>query len=301
MNKSILNYVLVTAARNEEAHIEKTIASVYSQTVKPAQWIIVSDGSTDGTDRIVKDYAERIPWLTFVRQGKSHDRDFTGKAFAIMLALEQIRIDQYDLIGNIDGDISFDNDLFSFMMDRFNEREALGVAGAVMVQDGYDSSTDARFETKDVFGACQIFRRKCFDDIGGYKPIKWGGIDWLAVKTARMKGWETRTFTEKKFVHYKPMGHENRGVVYARFNYGRKDYLFGNLLSWELLRSLYQSTKPPFVVGGLLLFLGYCWAGLRRFERPMDKEVLHFHRKEQKEKLRQLFREIYSSLTSRKS
>lgn len=288
-----LRYVLVTAARNEEAYIPKTIESVAAQKIKPLQWVIVSDGSTDNTDAIVKEYSMNLPWITFVRQPESHQRDFTRKAFAIRLAIQYIRDDNYELIGNLDGDISFDDDLFSFLGEKFKERESLGVGGPIMVEDGYDYSWDRRFDTRDVFGACQIFRKRCFEEIGGYRPLKIGGIDWFAVKLARMKGWETRTFIEKKFIHHKPMGYGGRGIVYARFDYGRKDYVFGNLFIWEILRSLYQGTKKPYVIGGVLILIGYIWAWLKRIERPMDDAFLSFHRKEQKEKLREVIREVF--------
>src|SRR5439155_872423 len=92
----------------------------------------------------------------------------------------------------------------------------------------YQALKDSFYNVRDVFGACQLFRRQCFHEVGGYTPIKWGGIDWVAVRTARLKGWQTRSFSEKFFYHHRPMGATESNTWKARFDYGRKDYFLGN-------------------------------------------------------------------------
>jgi hypothetical protein len=141
-----------------------------------------------------------------------------------------------------------------------------------------------------VSGACQIFRRECFQAIGGYVPVKGGGIDHIAVISARMKGWKTRTFTEKSCLHHRDMGTAQRGPVAARFRLGAKDYAIGNHPLWEIFRSLYQMSRKPFVVGGLALGSGYFWALVRRRERPVTAEFIAFHRGEQMHRLKRFFR-----------
>ena len=125
-------------------------------------------------------------------------------------------------------------------------------AGTPFVEGG--AHYDYRFTNiEHVSGACQLFRRQCFEDIGGYVPIKGGGIDWVAVTTARMKGWQTRTFTEKSCRHHRPMGTAHRAAsLGAIFRHGQKDYYLGGHPAWQLFRSVYQLTRPPYVVGGAL-------------------------------------------------
>ena len=107
----------------------------------------------------------------------------------------------------------------------------------------YDALKDSFYNENDVFGACQLFRRACFEEIGGYTPIKWGGIDWIAVRTARLKGWQTRSFWEKLFYHHRPMGATESNTWKARFDYGRKDYFLGNHPLWQVFRVSFQMMK----------------------------------------------------------
>ena len=180
-----MTYVLITPARNEAAFIGQTIQAVIRQTVKPAKWVIVSDGSTDGTDELVKKYARGNPWMELVRMPERTDRHFGGKAIAFNAGRHRIRHIPYDVIGNLDADITFDADYFEFLLNKFAQDRTLGVAGTPF-REG-DAQYDYRFSRKEhVSGACQLFRRECFETIGGYIPLKGGGIDLTAVVTARM-------------------------------------------------------------------------------------------------------------------
>jgi hypothetical protein len=190
------------------------------------------------------------------------------------------------VIGNLDADISFDCDYFEFLLKQFSERPELGVAGTIFKEDGYSSGKDSFEGHKHVAGQCQLFRKECWEEIGGYIPHRAGGIDWMAVITARMKGWVTESFQEKWFFHYRRLGTAERGVLASLFSYGEKDYYLGWHPVWELFRVAYKVTKQPFILGGVALGLGYCWASLRRAPRPVSGELMAFHRKEQLAKLR---------------
>jgi poly-beta-1,6-N-acetyl-D-glucosamine synthase len=286
-----ISYVLITPARNEEEHIEETIKSVTSQTVLPERWIIVSDGSTDRTDDIVKSYLTGNNWLELVRLPERKDRQFAAKVHAFNAGYGKVKDLQYDIIGNLDADITFDEQYFEFLLDKFSGSPELGVAGTPFVEDG--AHYDYRFTNiEHVSGACQLFRRECFEQIGGYIPIKGGGIDWVAVTTARMKGWETRTFTEKTCTHHRSIGTGNSNKLSSFFKYGQKDYYLGGHPLWQIFRSVYQMKRKPYIVNGLLLFLGYAWAGLKRAERPVSEELLRFNRKEQMKRLKAMFRKL---------
>jgi glycosyltransferase involved in cell wall biosynthesis len=282
---SKIKYVIITPARNEEASIEKTIISMVSQTILPEKWIIISDGSTDNTDEIVKTYSMQYDWIDFVRMAHHSDRQFAAKVYAFNKGYEAIRDITYDIIGNLDADISFERDYLEFLLSKFDERHLLGVAGTPFVENG--SHYDYRFTNiQHVSGACQMFRRECFEEIGGYSPIKSGGIDWVAVTTARMKGWETRTFTEKVCYHHRKIGTGNIDKKWVYFRQGQKDYSLGNHPLWEIFRTVYQMTKRPFIIGGALLFLGFVCACLIGVERPISKELMRFIRTEQMQRLK---------------
>lgn len=280
-------YVLITPARNEAAFIELTIKSVVGQTVPPIKWVIVSDGSTDGTDDIVKKYTDEYPWMELVRMPERTERNFAGKVHAFNMGYAKVMDLKYDIIGSLDADISFEKEYFSFLLVKFVEDPQLGVGGTPFREGS--RQYDYRFTSIDhVSGACQLFRRECFESIGGYKPIKGGGIDWVAVTTARMKGWRTRTFTEKVCIHNRAIGTGKSTPLVARFKFGKQDYYLGGHPLWQVFRSLYQMKAKPYILGGLFLFSGYIWAFLKRVERPISQELLTFRRKEQMQRLKRM-------------
>jgi glycosyltransferase involved in cell wall biosynthesis len=285
-----LRYVLITPARNEERFIRMTIESVIAQTHVPLRWVIVSDGSTDRTDAIVEEYRQQYSWITLIRMPEKRDRSFAAKVNCFNVGLDNVKQLPYDVIGNLDADITFEPEYFDFLLARFAMNASLGVAGTPFVENG--AHYDYRFTNiEHVSGACQLFRRECFEQIGGYQPIKGGGIDWVAVTTARLRGWQTRTFTEKTCLHHRPIGTgSTSNKLKAIFRYGKKDYYLGGHPLWQVFRGAYQLTKPPYIVGGLCLIAGYWSAMLQRTKRPIPQELVDFQRAEQMARLRRLFR-----------
>jgi glycosyltransferase involved in cell wall biosynthesis len=281
-------YVLITPARNEAEFIELTIKSVVAQTVQPMKWVIVSDGSTDGTDEIVKKYTGDYPWIELIRMPERRERHFAGKVQAFNAGYASVKDLAYEVIGSLDADISFDEDYFSFLLRKLVESPALGLVGTPF-REASGETYDYRFvNIEHVSGACQVFRRECFETIGGYVPVKGGCIDHIAVVSARMKGWKTRTFTDKVCQHHRQMGTAQHGVMVSRFRGGLKDYSVGNHPIYELSRVVFQMGKRPFVIGGLMLISGYLWAYLRRMERPVPRELVIFQRREQMLRLRNI-------------
>lgn len=282
-------YVLITPACNEEKFIEFSLKSVVKQTVLPVKWVIVNDGSTDSTASIVEGYAKQYDWIELLNLPKKKGRNFAAKVHAFNAGRERLKGLEYDVIGNLDADVTLDADHFEFLMGKFREDPTLGVAGTIFIEgDGYSSGVDSFEGQNYVSGQCQMFRRECFDEIGGYFPSKNGGIDWIAVMTARMIGWKTRSFREKSFFHHRLLGTADRGVVGSNYAYGRKDYYLGGHPLWEIFRSTYRVSKKPYVLAGVALFLGYAGAYIKHEERPVSKELMAFHRKEQMLRLKKI-------------
>ena len=281
-------YVLVTPARNEAAFIEKTIESVLAQTVRPVKWVIVSDGSTDGTDEIVRRFAAHHDWIDLVSLPARAERNFAGKVSAVRAGQARVAGLQYDAIGNLDADISFDEDYFSFLLRKLADDPRLGLVGTPYI-DPLSRPSDYRFASVEhVTGPCQLFRRECFEAIGGYMPVEGGAIDRIADIAARMNGWKTRSFAEKRYFHHRHTGTAEQSVLMSKFKDGAKDYSIGSSPVWELFRTVYQMTKRPFVVGSLMEASGYVWALVRRMERPVSHEMVEFCRREQMQRLRTL-------------
>jgi GT2 family glycosyltransferase len=287
-----LKYALITPAWNEERHLESLIASVVNQTILPVRWVIVSDGSVDRTDDIVRAHAERHPWIVLLRRERDTGRHFAGKAHAVNAGYEFVRSAEFDLIGNLDADITLPPDYYEFLIARFREMPELGVAGTPFVEDSSKPSAHSYAhgfaDLNHVSGACQFFRRRCFEEIGGYTPVKEGGIDWVAVTTARMRGWTTRTFVEKTSFHHRSMGTADRNALRARFRHGQEEYLVGGHPLWQLLRGMFQMKNPPLILGGLCLTAGYLSAWVTRKPSPVPSELRAFHRSEQMARLRRI-------------
>jgi glycosyltransferase involved in cell wall biosynthesis len=267
-----LRYVLITPARNEATFLEETIQCIVNQTQRPMKWVIVSDGSTDGTDDIVNRYAAEHDWIELVRMPERKERHFAGKVNAINAGRARVADLDYDVIGSMDADITVEEDYFRFLLEKFEENPRLGVAGTPFRE-----------------GERQLFRKECFADIGGYRAIKTGGIDTVAVVTARMKGWQTRSFLEKACYHHRPMGSAMHKGMMPVFKTGMQDYTHGIDPVWQLFRSLYQMTRKPFLLSGSLLLSGYFWAMISRKEIEVSPEFIRFRKLEHRRRLRDFF------------
>lgn len=284
-------YVMITPARNEAQYIERTIRSVLAQTVLPRKWVIVSDGSTDGMDDIVRGYAAKHPWIELLRMPERRERHFAGKVHAFNAGYAQLADVPHEVVVNLDGDTSFDADYFSFLLHRLAEDPKLGLVAGRLVDVVSNQSYNYAITGNDyVSGPCQVFRRECFVDIGGYRPLKAGGVDLVAVLSARAKGWQTRTFVEMPYYHHRPMNGAQLKGIRQRLHTGRKDYLLGGHPGWEVFRSVYQMGKPPYLIGGFLVFVGYFWMLLLRRQRTIPEELMEFRRKEQIQRLKSAFR-----------
>jgi hypothetical protein len=290
-----MTYVLITPARNESSFIEQTVLAVIRQTIRPAKWVIVSDGSSDGTDDIVSRYTVKYPWIELIRMPERKERHFGGKAMAFNTGRDHVRHIDYDVIGNLDADIIFDNDYFEFLLNKFANDDRLGVAGTPFKEG--NTQYDYRYSRREhVSGACQLFRRKCFETIGGYVPLKGGGIDLIAVVTARMMGWKTETFTGKACLHLRPMGKAGPHFLKYTFKSGHGDYMLGVHPVWQFFRSIYQMSAKPMFLSGFLLLSGYFWGMITHPPKPVSEEFVLFRRKEQMRWLEDYYRKVLAHL-----
>jgi poly-beta-1,6-N-acetyl-D-glucosamine synthase len=199
-----------------------------------------------------------------------------------------VKDSDFEVIGNLDADVTFEPQHFAYLVAKFIENPQLGVAGAPFVEGNY--RYDYRFTgTENVWGGCQLLRRACFEAIGGYRPLKGGGVDLVAALTARMHGWETRTFMDSVCVHHRVMNSAMSDRFTRKFKWGRSDYRLGSHPLWQLFRSTYQLTKQPYIVGGLLILIGYFTAYLTRRPRTVSPEVAKFRGREQMQRLKAYF------------
>jgi biofilm PGA synthesis N-glycosyltransferase PgaC len=283
-----VKYVLVTPARNEEQYIGKLLESVINQSCLPLQWVIVSDGSTDGTDAIVNEYAARHDFITLLRRDKGAGRNFGSKVYAVRDGVQALTVAGYDFIGMTDADISFGADFIKQLTGHMLAEPRLGIAGG-LVHERDAAGTWMPFSVSAEWsssGAFHFFRRQCYEAVGGYLPLRRGGIDMVADVMARMHGWNVRTFTDLPLRHYRAMGTAQGGDLAGKFRRGMMEYVNGYHPLFQLARAAAQIRVKPFLLASISRTAGYAWAMLKRerFEVPAD--VVYYMRNEQLMRLR---------------
>ena len=274
-------YVLVTAARNEAAYIERTIRSVLAQTVIPEKWVIVSDGSTDATDEIIETYAKNNLFLECVRLNRDgRDRNFAAKVHAINRGYEKVNGSDFEYIGTLDADVTLPDNYYENLISEFQKDRRLGVAGGFIYEPAGNQFRNRPFNSTDsVPGSIQLFRRECFDAIGGLVPTVHGGEDTIAFIMARMKGWKVEAYPHLIVHHHKPVSGVNK-MIQSLYRHGVMDYSLGYHPVAEIAKCVCRVANRPFLFGTLIWLCGYFTACLSAVERPVSDEFVRYIRKE---------------------
>jgi glycosyltransferase involved in cell wall biosynthesis len=281
-------YVLVTPAHNEEAFIEKTLRSVVSQTVLPRIWVVVSDSSIDRTDVIVSEYSRKYDFIKYLRIERNKERNFGAKVNAFNRGYDVIINEEYQYVGILDADISLDANYYESVIAECENNERLGVAGGIRY-DFYNGKFHlVRSARNSVGGPFQLFRRKCFEDIGGFIPIEGGGEDAVAETMARMYGWEVESFCHVKAYHHRRTGTAKVNVLRARFRDGIKCYVIGNHPVFQIAKGVYRLRNKPYIIGSVITLCGYVWAWWGNYKRVVPDDFVEYLRCEQWGRLRSM-------------
>ncbi len=207
-------YVLVTPARNEGRYLTETIESVLAQTVLPRRWVIVSDGSTDDTESIASRYSLQHSIITLIRRSGDATRNYGSKVRAIWAGSEELCNTEYDFIGILDADVSFERNYYENVLKEFDRNPRLGIAGGITRErDGHGFSLQFGTTERCVPGPIQLFRRQCYEEIGGLRALRYGGEDTAAIEMARMQGWEVLAFRDLVVWHHRRVGTEGMGIL----------------------------------------------------------------------------------------
>jgi len=278
-------FTLITAAYNEEAYIENTIRAVAGQSVRPVKWIIASDGSTDRTDAIVSQYARENDFIELVRIDASHKGNFSAKVQAIRTASDHLAGLEYEFIGILDADITLDSDYYARLFEMFKRDPKLGIAGGRIYEEKAGAFQDRMGNrTRSVPGAVQLFRRQCYESIGGIRPLAHGGEDWFAEVRARMHGWVVKSDQDLIAYHHRPTGTADN-LVRRWFQQGRMDFSLGSLPTFEFVKCCLRMWQKPLVIGGLARLAGFLWSYWVREDRGVSEDVVQFLRSEQRQRL----------------
>ncbi len=271
--------LLVTPARDEAVHLERTIEAVAAQTRPPDLWLIVDDGSSDATPEILERWAAQLPFLRVLRapqRGNEAGGDrlaLAAEARAFNWALGCVETGEFSHLGKLDADIELPPHYFERLLERFEREPALGVAGGGLLEQGRDGWYLTKVPAYHVRGALKLYSRECFEAIGGIEErLGWDTIDETY---ARMSGFSTRSLPGLDARHHRPVATRG-GTLRGRARHGQCAYILRYSAWWVALRSLKVACSRPFGLSGLAFLYGYARSAARREERVEDERFRRF-------------------------
>lgn len=280
------SYALITAARNEAKYLPALIECIIGQTLLPVKWIVVSDGSEDNTDEIVRKASMHASFIELVRFEGRKDRCFSSKAVAFMTGYERLGSIAYQYVGNLDADVTLDARYYERMIEMMESNSRLGVASGVVWEKKEKGFERVLSSLNHAVGAVQFWRKECFEEVGGYVPVSVGGIDAIAESKARMFGWETRSFPDLKVYHHRPIdGSDGRSTFEMRFRAGMTEYHIGTDPLFALLKAIRRWREKPALLSVMIRLSAYGKLWIRGTRRDAPEELVRYLRKEQRRRI----------------
>jgi biofilm PGA synthesis N-glycosyltransferase PgaC len=272
-------YLLITPARNEAEFAKRTLDSVAAQTVRPAKWVIVDDGSTDDTPRLLAEFAAKHDWVEIVTRRDRGVRSVgPGVIETFYAGLERCDLDDFDYVCKLDLDLELPKEYFEGLMEKMEGDPRLGTcSGKAWFEDPAGGGLVMELIGDEMsVGASKFFRTTCFRQIGGFaRQVMWDGID---CHRCRMLGWKVRSFRDDhlKFLHLRPMGSSHKGILHGRARHGRGQYLMGTSPVYMLVSVGYRVFSKPVLVGAAATLWGYLVASVTRPHRTVGADFRRF-------------------------
>lgn len=282
------SYVLISPCRNEAAYMRRTLDSVVAQSVLPARWIIVDDGSTDDTPLILKEYEQRYPFIEVIsRPDRGHRAVGPGVIEAFYYGLDQVDLATHAYLCKLDLDLDLPPCYFEILMQRMEENPRIGTcSGKPWFRNAAGRWISEKCGDEMSVGMTKFYRRECFIQIGGFvREVMWDALD---CHKARQLGWIAVSWNDEdlRFEHLRPMGSSQKSVFTGRRRHGFGQYYMGSDPLYFLATGLYRMAHPPYVLGGLATIQGYLGAWLRRVPRHEDAELRKFVKQYQRRALK---------------
>lgn len=262
--------VIVSPCRDEARTLERTIACMEAQTRPPVLWIVVDDGSSDSTPQILAAARARIPWLRVVQRADRGFRKVGGGVIdAFYEGLTSVDVD-YDFVAKMDVDLEFSPHYLEHILEHFERDPRLAAASGKVFRPEEGGLVEEFMIDEMVAGQFKLYRRDPFERIGGFeREVMWDGIDF---HRARMAGYRTASLSdpELRITHLRLMGSSDRSVYRGRLRWGRGQWFMGSSFLYVLASGVFRMREKPYVVGGLLIAVGFVSAALRRESRYAD-------------------------------
>ena len=277
-------YVIISPCRNEEKFMRRTLDSVLAQSILPALWVIVDDGSTDSTPEILAEYAHKYPFVSVVkRDNRGHRSVGPGVIEAFYEGYDSIDLEEFDFICKLDLDLDLPVQYFEILLNRMADNPRLGCCSGkpYYVEKTTGELVSEKCGDENSIGASKFYRKECFLQIGGFvRQVMWDGIDG---HRCRSLGWIAQSWDDPKirFIHLRPMGSSQKGILTGRMRHGFGQYFMGTSLIYMTIAATYRMIRPPLIIGGIAMWWGFVWSILCRKERYDDPALRSFIRKYQ--------------------
>lgn len=287
MSENNRKIVVVSPCRNETAFMRKTLDSVVAQTVPPTLWVIVDDGSSDGSLEVIRDYMDRHDWIRLVQvPDRGHRAVGPGVVRAFYAGLETVHLEDYTYLCKLDLDLDLPSRYFETLLERMEADPRIGTcSGKPYICRGDKLVSERRGDEMSV-GMTKFYRRQCFEAIGGFvHEVMWDAID---CHKARQLGWKAVSWDhpDLNFEHLRPMGSSQASIFTGRRRHGFGQYFMGTAPLYFLATAFFRALEPPYVLGGFSMVQGYVGAWLRGEKQLEDPELRAFIRSYQRRALR---------------
>ena len=280
------NYLLITTAYNEEPFIQGLVQSVVSQTVRPAAWIIVNDGSTDGTSEELEQHAAEHSFVTVLQRPVTTKLGYLSKVEALNLALDNANRFTVDFVGVLDADVSMGPRYFEELLRRFEASPELGLAGGSIFEKNGHGYRRHRVNRNSVSGAVQFYRAEVIRQVTPFRPFEHGGEDAACEILTRAAGWRTQTFRDLRVYHHKPVGLGPRKThIGKRFRKGMMFYDLGYAPLFHAARAIGRLWERPVLFGSVVEIVGHLYRAYSAHRPLLPQPAVRFVRNEQRHRL----------------
>ena len=282
-----MGYALITPCRNEQDYMRRTLDSVVAQTVTPAVWVIVDDGSTDNTNEILQEYAGKHDWIkVYTKPDRGHRAVGPGVVEAFYFGLEKIRLADFDYVCKLDLDLDLPPVYFGELIRRMETEPRLGSCSGkpYFTTDGGRRVPERCGDEMSV-GMTKFYRRECFEEIGGFvRQVMWDAID---CHKSRQLGWMACSWNDEdlKFEHLRPMGSSQKGILTGRIRHGFGQHFMGTDPFYFLATAIARLSYPPYIIGSAAMIYGYLKAKVGGAKQLDDSELRQFIRRYQRRAL----------------
>lgn len=274
------SYVLISPCRDEAKHMRQTLDSVVAQSIKPAKWVIVDDGSSDASPTILAEYASRHDWIEVVSVDDRGRRSVgPGVVEAFYAGYETIDPSQYEFVCKLDLDLRLPTRYFEILINRMEaDPRIASCSGKAYVAIGEKLVSERQGDDVSI-GPTKFYRTSAFEQCGGFvRQVLWDGID---CHRSRMLGWVACSWDEPELrvVHLRPMGSSDKGILTGRIRYGFGQYFMGTSFVYLLASAIRRLNEKPYVIGSMAILWGWLSSFVKRAPRYEDPEFRSFLRR----------------------